>query len=239
LQLERYLAQALPLDEANAMRVALESSPDDLARWQELRADSEAFLVEHPPGPVWESLQKKGGVSATRPKRVRWAGFAALASLATATLLTIRSFNIGEAVVDESAFIPKGSAVFFRAHQQTESGSTPVEAGGSVETGSAVRFEVRAPQPGFVAVLARNPSTRMVSVYYPFGGTEAAAYEPNAPLLPGALQLDVEPGEEELVALYSKAPFALGPWMAAFEAQGLELGDKDAVSFTSLTWTRR
>lgn len=47
--LEKYLAGAATADEASRIDQVLAASPDDARRLQELRAESEAFLLQYPP----------------------------------------------------------------------------------------------------------------------------------------------------------------------------------------------
>ena len=63
----------------------------------------------------------------------------------------------------------------------------------------------------------------IVSVYFPYAGAEAAPYDAQAPVLPGAISLDDTLGHEDVYALYSTQPFELGWAIEALEkGQSLE-----------------
>lgn len=65
--LERYLTDALDAQTKALLEATLAESPEDRARLEELRADSAAFLIQHPPGPLVERFRQER-------KRARWSG---------------------------------------------------------------------------------------------------------------------------------------------------------------------
>src|SRR5689334_7559966 len=59
--LERYLADTLPAEAKARLETTLAASPGDQARLAELRADSAAFLLQHPPGSLVARFQEESG----------------------------------------------------------------------------------------------------------------------------------------------------------------------------------
>lgn len=97
--LEQYLAGELDFTETNRLESILGSSPEDRARLEELRADSAAFLLQHPSRPAVARLFQEDEVLAGR--------FAALARDHRAVLQSrarrlFRSHEEGDDVVRET-----------------------------------------------------------------------------------------------------------------------------------------
>lgn len=222
--LERYLAGDLDAAAKARVEELLRESEADQQRLAELRADSQAFLTQHPPGQMIARFERE------RARALRWRLPALLAPFAAAAallLLFIEPPSGGDR--GEPEFTPKGLALVI--HKKQGDSSARVEPGTVLRPGDAVRFEVKAGRRGFVAVLGRDGGGE-VTVYYPYGGAESAAYEPGAPLLPTAIELDASSGREQVYAIFGDQPFALPPIVerlrsgATIEqaAPGLELG---------------
>jgi len=215
--LERYLAGDLPAEKKAALDAQL--TADDRARLDELRADSAAYLVKHPPGPL---VAKLGDA----PRRPWWQFLAPVVVAATvAVVLWVRTREPDETV--------KGGVVF--AVQKRDGGG--VRGGDVVHPKDVVRFELRAPGPGYVAVLSRDGAGH-VTVYYPYGEVDAAPYLPEQSLLPGAIALDDTLGEEKVYALWSGHGFKLTPLVEALERDG-RMSAPDGVTLLELDWDKR
>jgi hypothetical protein len=79
-----------------------------------------------------------------------------------------------------------------------------------VQPGDRLRFQVRVPGRGYVAVVGID-GTGATTVHYPPGGHAPAAIDPRLDdVLPGAIELDAAPGDERFFAVYAERPFALG-----------------------------
>ncbi|MHB8872950.1 MAG: hypothetical protein ACYC8T_04620 [Myxococcaceae bacterium] len=205
--LERYLADALAPAAKQDLERVLEESEPDRARVAELRADSQAFLTLHPPGQMAARYEKQ---AAKKP----WWQLPSLlaplgAAMALATVLLISR-------PPEDPYLTKGK-VALTVHRREGVSSVQVRQGEALKAGDAIRFEVVAPGPGFVAVVSRDPSGQ-VTVYHPYGGRAAAPYDSRAPLLATAIELDQVVGIEEIYALYSKQAFPLEGVLEAIAA---------------------
>jgi hypothetical protein len=199
LELERELAGDLP-----AARIA-EATDADRARLAELRAESEAFLRSVDVDMEVRRIQQR--VERAKPERPAWwrwlvpAG--ALAAAAAVLLVFLRRHDTKPEGDDINL---KGSGVGLIIHLAV-SGETSqrLESGDNVKPGDRIRFEVDAAKAGFVAIIGVD-GTGKSTIYYP-DGSEAAHYEPDDRLLPGAIELDATPGDEHFTLIYSRRPF--------------------------------
>lgn len=194
--LERYLADSLDAAEKARLDANLTDSPRDQARLEELRADSAAYLIQHPPAPLVVRFQEGR-------RRALWWRWTALLipTLAAAAVALVLLPPV------EDPYTTKGSVVLV-LHRKTAEGSLPVSPGVPLAPHDSVRFEVKTRANGFVAVLSRD-ARGTVTVYYPFEGEAAAPYDPTQPELPGAIALDDTLGLEDVYALHSTRPFEL------------------------------
>ncbi len=225
--LERYLAQALEGEPRARVEALLAESAPDRARLEELRADSAAFLIEHGPGPLVARYE------AERKPPAWWRRWPVLLAPALAAAVALGVLWPGE-----DPYTVKGSVVL-ALHRKVGETSTRVGPDEPLAPGDAVRFEVRADKDGFVAVLGRD-SRGAVTVYHPYGGTQAAPYAAGAPLLPTAIELDDAPGAEDLYALHAPSPFALEVAVRALEAgRPLEKALPSGVSVGRARLTKR
>ena len=117
----------------------------------------------------------------------------------------------GEALLqlfrDGPEFTVKGSVVLGLYRKEGNSGVL-VTSGSKLSPRDVLRFEVKAAASGFAAVLSRD-GLGTASVYHPFEGKEAAAYDATQTVLPDAIELDDTLGHEDVYALYSSQPFEL------------------------------
>jgi hypothetical protein len=201
--LERYLAGALPPEAKARLETTLAASPGDQARLAELRADSAAFLLRHPPGPLVSRFEADS-------RRVRWWQSRmlpnyAIAAAGVSLILSILIPRILEPT--DGPFTAKGPVVLV-LHRKDGEGSVVVPKDGPVAPHDSLRFQVKGVTGGFVAVLSRDPQGAL-TVYYPFGGSAAAPFDSAQSLLPGAIELDGTLGREDVYVLHSANPFGV------------------------------
>lgn len=206
--LEMYVASALDEEARAKVEAALEESEADRARLAELRADSAAFLLQHPPAAFAARLEPGKQVP-------RWSVFAG-AALAALALAVFAGVLLMRPVAGPPEYAAKGGPVLEVYRKQGDS-AVPVRPGDTLGAGETIQFDVKAGASGYVAVLSRDGAGH-VTVYYPYGGDAAAAYTPGQSLLPGAIELDGTPGAESLYALYSPEPFTLSEAVKALES---------------------
>jgi hypothetical protein len=200
VELERELAGDLP-----AARMG-EATAADRARLGELRAESEAFLRSVDVDLEVKRIQQR--VERAKPEPRAWwrwlvpAG--ALAAAATVLLVFLRRGDTPTHRDDD--FQVKGEGVALIIHLATSGQSQQLDTGDLVKPGDRIRFEVDAAKPGYVAIFGVD-GTGKVTLYYP-DGPDAAKYDPEDRLVPGAIQLDVTPGDEHFTVVYSAKPFS-------------------------------
>jgi hypothetical protein len=201
LELERELAGDLP-----AARMA-EATDADRARLGELRAESEAFLRSVDVDMEVKRIQQR--VERAKPEKApAWWRFlvpaGALAAAAAVFLIFFR--KAGETPKPGDDVILKGDGVALIIHLATSGQSQQLGDGDNVKPGDRIRFEVDAAKPGYVAIFGVD-GTGKVTLYYP-DGPNAAKYNPEDRLMPGAIQLDATPGDERFMLFYSPRPFS-------------------------------
>ncbi|MFP2926317.1 hypothetical protein ACLESO_14075 [Pyxidicoccus sp. 3LG] len=200
--LERYLADALAPEARQQVEAVLADSEADRARLEELRADSAAFLVRRPPGPLVARYEE----SLPAKRRPWW--MLLVPALAASVLVVVWP--------REDPYTVKGG-VSLVVHRKAGEGSARVEPEAALAPGDVLQFEVKAAEDGYVAVLSRD-GEGTVTVYHPYGGKSAARYQVVRPLLPGAIELDAVRGREDVYALHSREPFLLDWAVAALKA---------------------
>jgi hypothetical protein len=208
--LECYLVGSLDAEARARVEAVLAESEADRARLDELRAESAAFLVQHPPGLLVERFES----SQRRWWRKPMALFAPVLAVSMAVVLVVLA-------PWEDPYTAKGS-VSLALHRKHGEGSVRVTPGETLSPGDTLRFEVRAEvKSGYVAVVGRD-AAGVVSVYYPYEGLAAVPYSAEAPLLPEAIELSEGEGEELVYALFSPKPFTLD-WAVSALKQGRDL----------------
>jgi hypothetical protein len=210
--LERYLTDALDAQAKALLEAALAGSPEDRARLEELRADSAAFLIQHPPGPFVERFRQER-------KRARWwREPALLIPMFAASAIALAVFL----VPIEPPTRTKGPAILV-LHRKTDQGSAVVSSDVPLAPGDSLRFEVKASGNGYIAVLGRD-AKGVITVYHPYEGTAAGPFDVSQPVLPGAIVLDDTLGREDLYVLHSARPFEL-EWAVRALAENRALQD--------------
>ena len=207
LELERSLAG--DLSPARQRALEAEATAADKARLDELRAEHAAFLgsvdVDNEVRRIEQRVERE---TPARPAWLRWlAPIGALAAAAAALLIImkVRGGKPDNVPVIDDDLTTKGSDITLVIHMA--GAPQPLASGDSVSPGARLRFEVPGTRKGFVAIVGVD-GTGATSVYYPFGGTNAAPLGLDR-LLPGAIQLDATPGDEHFYALFSEHAFAI------------------------------
>lgn len=200
LELERELAGDLP-----AARMA-EATDADRARLGELRAESEAFLRSVDVDMEVKRIQQR--VERAKPEKspAWWRWLVPAGALAAAAAVFLMFFRKDHPKAPDDDIQIKGDGVALIIHLATTNKSQVLDTGDPVKPGDRLRFEIDAPKPGYVAIFGVD-GTGKVSVYYP-DGPDAAHYDPEDRLVPGAIQLDATPGDEHFTLVYSDKPFA-------------------------------
>ncbi len=194
--LEKYLADAMTPEARVALEKTLAASPDDAARLAELRADSQAFLIQHPPAPFAARVLEK----TERPRRAFWQWLVPVGALVAALLvLLVRSPRV------EPETSIKG-ALGLTVHRQLQSGSETLTPEATLHPGDSLRFELSAARPGFVAVFGRDASGHVVA-FTPQEGTQALKQLLARELLPDAIQLDDAGASEAFFAVWAPESF--------------------------------
>ena len=191
--LEKYLAGDAGPEATARVERALAQSPEDAQRLAELRADSAAFLLLHPPARAASRL------SPAPPRRWQvWAPLVGAAVAAAVVLLLPPA---------EPDLATKGGLAL-TVHRRTADGSEALAPGAVLHPGDELRFELRAPSAGYAALFERDGSGT-VSLLAPREGPLARALLPQVPLLPEAVRLDDSPGPESFIAVFSPRSFSV------------------------------
>jgi hypothetical protein len=184
-----------------------EATDGDRARLAELRAESEAFLRSVDVDMEVKRIQQR--VERAKPEKSpawwRWLVPAGALAAAAAILLVFLRRDDSPPTLDEDIQF-KGDGVALIIHLATSGQSQLLDDGDLVKPGDRIRFEVDAPKPGYVAIFGLDGSGKL-TLYYP-EGEQAAKYDPENRLVPGAIELDATPGDELFMVYYSDKPFA-------------------------------
>jgi hypothetical protein len=214
LELERWLAGELP---EPRQRVAGEA---DRARLEALRAEHAAWLATVDVAAELRAIEQRVARSAPARRRstpARWAASAGIVAAAAAVVLLVVARRPGADGGDDD-LRSKGDSIaliMYAAGAEGTAGGRRLATGDTVRPGDRVRFEVRVPDRGYVAIVGID-SPGNATIYYPFGGRAPAAIDPRSGgVLPGAIALDATPGNERFFAVYAARPFALDPALFA------------------------
>ena len=220
VELERYLAGDLSPARVQTLEAAATAA--DKQRIEELRAQNVAYLEGLDVAAEVRAIGRR--MSKLEPPRKlgwwRWLiGAGALASAAAAIVLWVRKPSTPK----DDDIITKGDDVSLVVH--SESGR--LASGDTIQPGDLLRFEVLARKPGFVAIVGVDGSGAS-TVYFPFGGTTSATFDPTKTLLPGAIKIDATPGDERFYAFYAEQAFAIDTVLPAIRGGTLPSGIRSA-----------
>lgn len=209
LELERLIAGDYPA--ARAAELEAKATDADRSRREELEAEHAAFLgtvdVDAEVRAIGKRMAKMEPDAKPAQSWWRWifTGGALAAAAAAAILLVGRR----DPEPDGDDIGIKGDSITLVVHAANDTGSRTLASGDTIAPGTRIRFEVGAPKRGYITVIgfdARGATT----VYYPYGGAEAAVYDPKTGgLLPGAIAVDATPGAEKYFAVFSEQPFSV------------------------------
>jgi anti-sigma factor RsiW len=206
--LECYLVGSLDKEARAEVEAALAQSEADRVRLAELRAESAAFLVQHPPRP----LVKRFEVSPRRWWHLPLALLAPVLAAAAALVVLISAEEVSTSAVGVSLSL----------YREREEVDALVVQGETLSSDDPLRFEVRSEgRSGYVAVLSWDMEGA-VAVSYPVEGEAAAPFDAQAPLLSGAIGMEGRKGEVEVYLLFSSEPFKLD-WAVLALREGREL----------------
>jgi len=219
IELERMIA-----GDFSATRMAeleAKATAADRTRLDELRAEHAAFFgtvdVDAEVRAIGKKMQKLEPEKQPRSMWWRWIFAGGALAAAAATLLVL----VGRRDRPDDDIGIKGDGITLRVHAATDEASTRTLASGdAVAPGTRIRFEVGGTKRGYLTVIgfdARGATT----VYYPYGGAQAAVFDPaSGGLLPGAIALDATPGAEKFVAVFSEQPFSVEKVAAGVQGKG-------------------
>jgi len=221
--LEHYLADALDARTRAQLEETMASSPLDQARLRELRADSAAFLTQHPSGPLVERFRQQ------RQRRQWWRRWPVLiAPVAAAVAIAVWVFP---RQIDDPDILAKGPpilVVYARPASHTDYEEMPehlrpfrVTPDRVLIPGDSISFDVRASSDGFFAVLGLD-AKGVVTVYHPWQGTAAKPYDAAQPSHRWGFELDDTLGREDVYVLHSTQPFEL-EWAIRALKEGRDL----------------
>jgi len=221
LELERLIAGDFPA--ARTAELEAKATEADHARREELKAEHAAFLgtvdVDAEVRAIGKKMAKLEPEKRPAASWWRWI-FAGGALAAAAAALLVFVGRRGPQDPNAAAIGIKGDSITLVVHAANDAGSRMLTSGDSITPGTRIRFEVGAPKRGYVTVIgfdARGATT----VYYPFGGAQAAVYDPaTGGLLPGAIAVDATPGAEKYFAVFSEQPFSVEQVAAGVQGLG-------------------
>lgn len=228
LALERYLVGELPPAPAAALAEHAAGCPRCQARLVELRAEGARFAA----GPE-RAAEVDALVRATGGPRRRWRSWGAGAALAAAAALALALWLPRQRPGEPAGAFdgrPKGGLGLEVIRRSAGGQLEWISPGQRLSPGDAIRFRLRTPVAGHVAVLGLD-AAQMVTPYAPAG----AVLEPlaaGAPVvLDGSIVLDATLGPERLIAIVCPAPLPVAELVAqgqrALAAAG---GDPRAVA---------
>lgn len=200
LELERVLAGDLPESELDGKATAA-----DRAQLDALRAENQAFLSTVDVDAEVRAIGRKLEKLPAEPRRLatwwRWVFTGGALAAAAAALLIVVTRRTERAADDDVGI--KGDGISLILHTESRRLAT----GDTVQPGERIRFEINAARRGYVAVIGID-GAGTTTTYFPYQAAAAAAIDPaESRILPGAIQLDATPGDEQFFAVYATHPF--------------------------------
>ena len=215
LELERKLAG--DLSPARAAALDKEATDADRARLAELETQSQAFLASVDLDLEVRRIEQRA--DRLRPPRrawLRWLVPAGALAAAAAAILVFFSSKKAPQPDDRGSddLMTKGDDISLVIHAAADGNTARLATGDTITPGTRLRFEVQGSKPGFIAVIGLDGSNA-TTIYYPGPGASEAGTIGADRLLPGAIQIDATPGDEQFFAVFSARPFAIATVMAA------------------------
>ena len=193
LQLERYLAEALSVEERASVDQVLAQSAPDTEALRVLRTEAAALFVTLPPAAFVEKVMP------TRRSSWRgWLGAISAIAAAAALLLVVRSQR------DDDETRVKGG-IGWHVTVTNQNGTRTLMERTQVAPGETLSFEVATDKASFVAVISHAPDGWWV--YAPASGNAAVRVERGLTLLPDGARLDETEGDETIYLVSSDEPF--------------------------------
>ncbi|MFN0245290.1 MAG: DUF4384 domain-containing protein [Kofleriaceae bacterium] len=220
VELERLLAGDYPA--ARAAELEAKATDADRARREELKTEHAAFLgtvdVDAEVRAIGKRMAKMEPDAKPAASWWRWVFTGgALAAAAAAVIFFVGRRDSGTDG-DDIGF--KGGDVTLVVHAANDTGSRTLASGDTIAPGTRIRFEVGSAKRGYVTVIGFDAGGA-TTVYYPYGGAEAAVYDPKTGgLLPGAIAVDATPGAEKYYAVFSEHPFSVESVAAGVQGKG-------------------
>ncbi|MBN1335429.1 MAG: ActD-like protein [Deltaproteobacteria bacterium] len=200
--LERYAADDLAPDRAEAVRRDLEADPGGPARLEALRADDRAILASYPPARVVAEVARRARLG-RRSRRIGWVAVPALAA-AVALVAVIRPAP-DVPLAMEDGIRDKGLEPGLRLHRRTAAGAEPLPDGALARSGDVLQVSVvPAGRPWAVVVSVDGRGT--VTRHFPPPGVAPSLPAEGASALPEAWELDDAPGFERFFLVTAHAP---------------------------------
>jgi hypothetical protein len=220
LELERLIAGDYPA--ARVAELEAKATDADRSRREELKAEHAAFLGTVDVDAEVRAIGKKMATMEpeVKPRASWWRWIFTGGALAAAAAALILFVGRREPKPDDDEIGIKGDSITLVVHAANDTGSRTLASGDAIAPGTRIRFEVGAPKAGYVTVIGFDASGA-TTVYYPYGGAEAAVYDPKTGgLLPGAIAVDDTPGAEKYVAVFSDQPFSVEAVAAGVQGKG-------------------
>ena len=193
--LEAYLAESLDAEARAKVDQLLTSSPEDRQRVDELRAESQAFLIQHPRLTRLPEPESPWSRWWSRP----WFVLPLAAAVAAALFFIVTGDS-----KDPDVLVKGTQPLGLRVHRQTPGGSEELRDADVLHPGDAVRFSAEVPRAGYVAVFIGE------AALVPAHDRLAAPVRAGVSVLEGAAQLDDDPGPEQFTLVWSAEPFSVG-----------------------------
>jgi hypothetical protein len=213
------------LDEATAARAEqhLAHHAEDAARYEALRADSEAFAARAMPDWLAAAPADTTGPSHTadpsdttrpsdvvhppqlaKPANSWWPALLSVAALALVAVGLTSTPSTHEGALHDEVRIKGGVAM--KLVLDRPGGAERLDDGAEVDAGARIGIQVAIPSAGHVAVLGADATGSAYDIWPKVGGSRAS----DGPI-ETAIRLDGTPGFEWLLAIHCEAPFDVSP----------------------------
>ncbi len=204
LQLERYLAQALPGADAEAVRRTLAESPDDQAALRALEASTAALMTSLPPAAFIVKVSPE-----PKPRFRWWYGLLGVAVAAGLGAVVLNRPSVEDEVLTKGGHAWRITVV----HGNKGLTANPER---PLHPDDQLVFELTSSRQAFAAVISHAPDG--FQVYSPRDQSVAEQVSSGLSVLHDGAELDEKLGQEVLYLLYSTQRFDLEAARRAIEA---------------------